>query len=70
MPVFLAARRRSHWIEPLGPAHGANALEAVLEAQRIHGPDCGVMPQRAVDEWMRQGAALNEAFQRGRVGRP
>lgn len=60
MPCYLAATKDDDGtIHPKGPVDGDDSLVAVLAAQKLYGPTCGVMPRKAVLVWLK-GAAMHE----------
>lgn len=70
MPRYLAGRNHADGsVEVSGFVDAVDIAEALTKAQ-ARWPGCGVMPPFAVAQWMRRGAALNEARQRVAVEVP
>ena len=62
MPRYLAGRNTPHGVEVSGFVDADTIAEALVKAQ-ARWSGVGVMPPFAVAQWMRGGAALNEARQ-------
>lgn len=61
MPRYLAGRNRADGtVEIAGYVDEENAVDATFLARERYG-DVGVMTPKAVERWMRRGAAVNEA---------
>lgn len=62
MARYLAGRNGPQGVEVSGFVEAETIAEALVKAQ-ARWPGVGVMPPFAVAQWMRRGAALNEARQ-------
>jgi len=69
VPRYLAGRNGPQGVEVSGFVEADTIAEAHAKAQ-ARWPGVGVMPPFAVEQWMRRGAALNEARQRAAVEAP
>ena len=70
MPRYLAGRRRADGsVQVAGFVEAADIVEATAKAREKWG-DVGVMTPQAAAQWMKRGAALNEARQRAVVEVP